>query len=131
MKNTLTNKSIVVTRFLQELVTHLFGKGDIYHLEWEEVGIAPNGYDGRGHFKAKVLVSFSLSDAIEIEVVDFYLGDGKDYGFRGLTSHGGAGQFIKVKHVETGLETKLTHWGINDFAPKNESNEAFLKKLGL
>jgi hypothetical protein len=128
---TITNKDVVVGKFLQNLITHLFGKGELYHFEWEDEGIAPNGCDRSGHCKASILVSFSLTHAIQLEVENFYFGDGQPYGKKGWTDHFGAGQFIKVSHKETGEEVGLTHWGCRGFAPLGKREKQFVQKLGL
>ena len=131
MKKSITNKDVVVGKFLQNLITHLFGIGELYHFEWEDEGIAPNRCDRRGHCKAKALVSLSLTHAINIEIDNFYLGDGNVYGVKGWTDHVGAGQFVKVSHKETDTEVKLTHWGCHGFAPLEKRHKQFIQKLGL
>ncbi len=121
---TITNKDILISLHLQQLIDFLFKKGALHHFEWEETRkIDPK--TGRIGVTANFKTTFSPTHSIDLSA-SFILDPKKDdLDFAGLN----------LRHVDLDLSVNLEYLstpGVPTHFSGNENRiEKFLNALGF
>lgn len=64
---TVTNRDVVISVYLQRMIDYIFGRGSLYHFEWEEIKPAVKTKDDIiANLRVKLKVCFSPTYSIDL-----------------------------------------------------------------